>query len=120
MAKLGTVRAMTLNAKDIIEVPIAECEVVSVERVAGVLKDRSSFLIKIKAAPITGAWANIEGEFIVESKDEIPLVKKYTDKDARRARRRALINSIWNKLFGPKVEEVKQIAFAQTQTGPMT
>lgn len=119
MAKQGTVNASTLGPRDLIEVPVETCEIISIERVAGVLKDRTGYLVRIKVAPTGGPWANCEGTFVVESRDQIPLVKKYTDKERRRERRRQFWNSVWSRIFKPKAEPVASLP-APSSTGPMT
>lgn len=120
MAKLGTVNASTLGPRDLIEVPVETCEIISIERIPGQLKDRSGFLVRVKVAPIGGPWANCEGTFVVESRDQIPLVKKYTNKERRREARRKFFASIWNRFFSPKAEPIPSLPAPSTSTGPMT
>lgn len=106
MSKQNLVTASELDALDRIEVPVEVCEIKSVSRVPGQLKNRKHYLLEVVVVPVSGPWANCEGKFILESSDVMPLVKKYSIRDKRRAARRELFNRLWDRFFGPKVEPV--------------
>lgn len=109
--------AGTLQVNDTIEVPVEACRIVSVQYVPGQLKDRRSRLLKFKVSPLTGPWANCEGEFILESGDLVPVVKRYTASERRRAALKNFVTRIIEKLRGTRIEEVKSLP---NLTGPMT
>lgn len=108
MAKNGMNPAGTLYAKDIIEVPIEACEIVSITPVPGQLRDRRNRLLKLKVVPLSGPWANCEGEFVLESSDLVAVVRKHTVA----ARRKEAIKKFFQALgamFRPKVTEVPKL-----------
>ena len=104
MSKSGMVPAIDLGPLDRIEVPVEVCEVVSIVRVPGQLKNRKNSLLQLKVRPVSGPWAECEGTFVIESSDLIPLIKKHTIKEKRKAARREFFNKLWCRVFGPKVE----------------
>lgn len=106
MSKQNLVTASELDALDRIEVPVEVCEIKSVSRIPGQLKNRKHYLLEVVVVPVSGPWANCEGKFILESSDVMPLVRKYSIRDKRRAARREFFNKLWDRFFGPKVEPV--------------
>lgn len=116
---MQTISASQLHTKDVIEVPVEACVIVSVSKIPGQLKNRSNRLIEITVSPLSGPWANCEGKFVVESSDLIPIVKRYTKKDRRRESFRAFIQKVKEKIFGPKIEEVS-VAIPNKVDAPWT
>ena len=113
--------ASTLGTRDLIEVPVETCEIMTIRRVAGQLKNRQNYLVEVTVSPTTGPWANCEGKFVVESSDLIPLVKKYTSKQRRALARAKLFKKIKDYFFGPKVEPIAQLPMSSPSfNGPMT
>ena len=109
MSKSGMVPAIDLGPLDRIEVPVEVCEIVSVVRVPGQLKNRKNSLLQLKVRPVSGPWAECEGTFVIESSDLIPLIKKHSLKDKRKAARKEFFNKLWSRVFGTKVESVPAI-----------
>lgn len=119
MAGKGNVHAHTLKSLDQIEVPVEVCEIVSITKVHGQLKNRKNYLIEFKVRPISGPWANCEGVFIMESDDPVPLVKKFSDNERRKQKILACLRNFWSRLVQPRAVPIPSLP-APTLGGPMT